>query len=322
MVMALVFFIGMVLNGLLLFAILKEKSLRKKTIDWAFLYVVSSSFTWGLTGLFFPLWIMFNSEIPDAICTASAVFTNAGAALTIVGHLLVVCERYRSCITERNLTKGEFIAVIIVPLSGVIIPLIGQYFHTGFELDITGVYCTFKYTSTDSLDILFAGIPFIFLCIITNIMGVIYYKIYIKVREVRQEVKNAMNSTNPDLRSDTALNSSKNRNTMNDSFKSGKSRSMDFPVPSQRNVRESIQDNERKVFRRCIILFMAFVISYGGASFIIAYKLISKINPSALFCTLFQASSGLDLWLSPLLLIYLNKQYKEAFQRHVLRKSV
>jgi hypothetical protein len=211
------------------------------------------------------------------------------AITTMSGHFLISLERYYACIKEVYISTSEFVKYAGVLLSFAVSYAIIQLYVSGFSPIESHLYCFMELLSGDMEKTLLAWLGFAYLAAIFAAMFFVYGSIYLKTYRVHAEVKKLMNRGLP-LKKDEnlSLSSSKVRNKPESTYHS------------------------QKVFFRCVLLLFCFLGCYILSSALIAYRLITKKPVPEILETIASTLAGFDLFLTPVLLLHLNGNYRRA----------
>ncbi|KAI8892632.1 hypothetical protein BC833DRAFT_611152 [Globomyces pollinis-pini] len=197
-----VYNIGMILNGILIYIFIKTKNHTTTIHDYAVFLLICCVFGWSsVYGILFIYMLHNGYQFTYNQCQYFGPGLPFFIASTLFSHALLAIDRYYCIIRETNIPKHKLITMfmIFIPLITItsICPL---FIGSGFVLN-ADFYCFFNFDSHLKVDLIPSAIALLYTCLIYFIIFYCYFQIYwgVKIKTVKiasdNETLQRMNQT-------------------------------------------------------------------------------------------------------------------------------
>ncbi|KAJ3086480.1 hypothetical protein HK102_013062 [Quaeritorhiza haematococci] len=327
--------LGLLLNGILLFSIVKERRrIQPRRNDFLpCLILISSLFIWSLTLFIGYTGVIANKGITDDavgsfICNFQGFGIHVVTGVAISGHVILAMERHGTIVLNQPMpAKAVMAALMGITFIQATMTIIHMALtEPSFEPLESGTLCLFLLTSVNTVDVWLPVTSMIALSLTFPTLWMVYLTIYMRVLSVERGLKDAgrfselsvVVTSTPSFESQ---NVSEHQTEMK-SIEPSKSSKPPYPTLTSTRSGPKIPTNifttlQRRVLKRCVLILLCFQAFYGTTVFAVVYRLITRQRIDATLeacCTLF---TELDTPVTPIMFLYFDEDVRTAVRRNV-----
>ena len=242
----------------------------------------------------------FEGPVGEANCQYQGVVTTAFFGLAFGGHLLLALERYTRIVKNRELTKRHMMAWLAFISVLLICECAISFGH--FRLMANGTYCLYAFVDPAPT----LRIPAI-ICIVYSlgILGGInfcYSMIYLRARSL-------FSGSGKDSKGSNGKDGNSN---LSPSMRDPELQTYNTHDTGVTGARE-----QRSLLFRCLAVLIVFMTFYTPSFLLFLYELVSGAYAPRIIHWIATIMASVDCNVSPLLFIYLNRDYRDAIKRYV-----
>ncbi|KAL7746899.1 hypothetical protein RI367_007719 [Sorochytrium milnesiophthora] len=263
-----------VLNGSLVTVLILQRNKLLRDVNMLLTFNLNvADVLYGLPLVVFHVlkWISNDySLLGPSGCNIEGAVICAASMWSVAALLWIGLERYELIVHERRRSnKFWMTAVAIGWLQGVILavlPLIVP--GSGYVVEPAGMYCSHSWGSKDSVRLSVILIVLGILCGVSNAIGMMYYRIYLKVQSVERESKEVLgggSTVKSHVMSSGGQTTTAKNNGQTEAGSSDKAPSKGVHFESSKTVdrnKKQAASLERTILVKCITLTVAFFVSW------------------------------------------------------------
>ncbi|KAJ3090524.1 hypothetical protein HK102_003457 [Quaeritorhiza haematococci] len=344
-----ILFIGCILNGILLYTLIKaRRSLRRRHDIPPSLVLITGLFTWALTQLVAYVCELANGGLIHntfgiLICQFQVITIALTVGIALSGHMLLALERYKTIIQNRVMEPKEAILNVVGLLISQII-LLTIYMRLTvrpFEPIGIGIVCIFQCTSPSVVDMWFPVLQTVMFGHSFLVLAAIYMRIYLRVFDVNKKTLEDFVSLGITDSASTPPSSPVDLSPARfliagptfSEIKLGHSHQSSTTGPQTAKHLHRVQifrgrknlttdDLQRRVLHRCVVILLSFQACYIPTLVAYLYRIITHqdVHPALdIFGSLFSIA---DISLTPIMFLYFDGDYRAAARRFVWEPAV
>ena len=234
-------------------------------------------------------------------CRVQGTFVSAFNGVAFAGHFILAVERFYRIVLNRDLTAKTM--QLWLMLHGTLLTALSVFGYPSHRVSASGLYCLFAFSRTET-ELRIPSILCVAYCLVVLLaISFCYGMIYVRARNLFRKTAEVSARKNSEGKS-----------------ASGSSRQpTDLMTYNNHDTGVANDSMQRSLLFRCLAVLITFVTFYTPTFFIFMYELISAGPfPSRHFAFFANIVVTLDYNVSPLLFIYLNKDYQRAIRTHIL----